>query len=164
VPRSWCRPSAGAPKSYAARGVRVFRPPVAITVNKLDKPDQLTLKSALKTRWSKRVPPQQPQVDETNEREFALGGGHAGIPFEHAWMYPNPRFHPTTLRTLRFERFVILRADKTSRLVEEYVRVFLRKICAPASATKAREAAAWLKIAVSIAPAAAMRSSPTLWV
>jgi hypothetical protein len=32
--------------------------------------------------WSKRVFSAGPQVDETNEQEFALGGGHAGIPFE----------------------------------------------------------------------------------
>jgi hypothetical protein len=36
---------------------------------------------SLPTRWFKRVLTHQPQVDETNEREFALGGGHAGIPY-----------------------------------------------------------------------------------
>jgi hypothetical protein len=44
-------------------------------------------------RWSKRVPPQQPQVDESNEREFAFGGGHAGIPCGTGWN-SSPVQHP----------------------------------------------------------------------
>ena len=36
----------------------------------------------LPTRWSKRVPPQQPQVDDLIGREIRVRGGHAGIPSE----------------------------------------------------------------------------------
>src|ERR1019366_1370028 len=36
----------------------------------------------LPTQWSKRVPPQQPQVDDLIGREIRVRGGHAGIPSE----------------------------------------------------------------------------------
>jgi hypothetical protein len=34
------------------------------------------------TRWSKRVSPHQPQVDDLIGREIRVRGGHAGIPSE----------------------------------------------------------------------------------
>jgi hypothetical protein len=35
----------------------------------------------LAIQWSKKVFSAEPQVDETNEREFAFGGGQAGDTF-----------------------------------------------------------------------------------
>jgi hypothetical protein len=44
---------------------------------------------------------------------------------------------PLSDPTLCFETCVITRTDNGTRLVNEYVRMFLRKICAPTPATKA---------------------------
>jgi hypothetical protein len=50
-----------------------------------DERDKPKRESALKPQWSKKVFSAEPQVDETNEREFAFGGGQAGIPFDRAY-------------------------------------------------------------------------------
>ena len=43
---------------------------------------RIQAKSALKPRWSKRVPPQQPQVDDSNTQEIRERAGQSGIPCE----------------------------------------------------------------------------------
>ena len=41
------------------------------------------LSQPLPTGWSKRVLPQQPQVNESNAREIRVSAGQPGIPFDH---------------------------------------------------------------------------------
>src|ERR1019366_4485164 len=51
-----------------------------VTLAKLNSERDVKLSQPLPTQWSGRVPPQQPQVDDSIGRELRVRGGHAGIP------------------------------------------------------------------------------------
>ena len=66
----------------------------------------------LPTGWSKRVSPQQPQVDETNEREFVLGDGQPGKGFEPLVVVA------LFLRVVRHSAFVL--AGRPTNILADY--------------------------------------------
>jgi|ERR1700722_13146073 len=71
--------------------------------------------SSVKSRRFKRVLTRQPQVDETNEREFAIGGGQPGIPYEtpRSRLVDREIMSDGWLVTFRTAALLVSFADKT---------------------------------------------------
>jgi hypothetical protein len=71
--------SAGTPSGLCReRSLRAYDGVVNVVGN--PSPTTSSVPEPLLPRWSKRVSPQQPQVDDSIGREIRVRGGHSGIP------------------------------------------------------------------------------------